>query len=49
MRLRNDTLGWSIPNELQDDWAEAFDNKGERVWHLDPMPDGFFPLRMYTN
>ena len=49
MRLRNETLGWAIPEELQQEWAGAFDNKGDRVWHLEPMPEGFFPLRQYTN
>lgn len=49
MRLRNDSLGWTIPDELKEEWAKAFGAKGERVWHLEPMPEGFFPLRLYTN
>lgn len=49
MRLRNETLGWTIPEELKQEWADAFENKGDRVWHLEPMPEGFFPLRLYTN
>jgi len=49
MRLRNDSLGWSIPDELEEEWTRAFEMKGDRIWHLEPMPEGFFPLRMYTN
>ena len=50
MRLRNETLGWTIPEELKQEWAGAFEEeKGDRVWHLEPMPEGFFPLRLYTN
>lgn len=49
MRLRNETLGWTIPDELKQEWSDAFEEEGERVWHLEPMPDGFFPLRLYTN
>ena len=49
MRLRNESLGWTIPDELKEEWADAFSEKGDQVWHLEPMPDGFFPLRLYTN
>ena len=49
MRLRNDSLGWTIPDELKEEWADAFEKRGDRVWHLEPMPEGFFPLRLYTN
>lgn len=49
MRLRNESLGWVIPDELNQEWTEAFENKGDRNWHLEPMPEGFFPLRLYTN
>ena len=49
MRLRNETLGWTIPDELKQEWSDAFEEEGERVWHVEPMPDGFFPLRLYTN
>lgn len=49
MRIRNDALGWSIPPELEDEWDKAFSAHGDRIWHLEPMPEGFFPLRMYTN
>ncbi|PKS06559.1 hypothetical protein jhhlp_007307 [Lomentospora prolificans] len=49
MRIRNDLFKWSIPEELIEEWSRAFDIKGDRIWHLEPMPEGFFPLRMYTN
>ncbi|KKF92827.1 hypothetical protein CFO_g4821 [Ceratocystis platani] len=35
--------------ELQDEWRQAFEDSGDRVWHLVPMPDGFYPLRFYAN
>jgi hypothetical protein len=46
MRIRNAKLGWQLPAELQGEWGKAFGVEGERVWHLEPMPEGFFPLRM---
>ncbi|KAK2023411.1 TfdA family taurine catabolism dioxygenase TauD [Colletotrichum zoysiae] len=49
MRVRNDKLGWSIPPELQREWFDAFEKPADRVWHLEPMPDAFFPLRKYPN
>jgi hypothetical protein len=50
MRLRDDEMGWPIPKALQDEWARAFDgNKGTKMWHLEPMPTGFFPLRSQPN
>ncbi|KAK1989541.1 TfdA family taurine catabolism dioxygenase TauD [Colletotrichum cereale] len=49
MRVRNDRLGWSIPPELQREWFDAFEKPADRVWHLQPMPDAFFPLRKYPN
>ncbi|KAF5125524.1 Taurine hydroxylase-like protein SAT17 [Metarhizium anisopliae] len=49
MRLRDSEMGWSIPNELKDEWVETFDPKLNRVWHLESMPDGFFPLRSQAN
>jgi hypothetical protein len=47
MRLRSESMGWSIPDELRPFWDEAFKEEGERIWHVEPMPIGFFPLRMY--
>ncbi|OLN94313.1 hypothetical protein CCHL11_02947 [Colletotrichum chlorophyti] len=49
MRVRNEQLAWSIPVELQREWFDAFEKPGDRVWHLEPMPDAFFPLRKYPN
>lgn len=50
MRLRSSERGWAIPESLQREWSDAFDSEAaERVWHLEPMPEGFFPLRMYPN
>lgn len=49
MRLRDDEMGWSIPLDLEDEWNKAFGNAGTRVWHLEPMPSGYFPLRSQPN
>jgi hypothetical protein len=49
MLLRDSKQGWAIPKELQRDWFEAFERDADRVWHLEPMPEGFFPLRINTN
>jgi Taurine catabolism dioxygenase TauD, TfdA family len=49
MRLRCEKRGWSIPTELERDWTDAFDEEGDRFYHLEPMPDGFFPLRSNPN
>ncbi|KAH6610518.1 hypothetical protein Trco_000538 [Trichoderma cornu-damae] len=49
MRLRDDEMGWSIPLELQHEWDKAFGQTGTRVWHLEPMPTGYFPLRSQPN
>ncbi|OAA32999.1 Taurine catabolism dioxygenase TauD/TfdA [Moelleriella libera RCEF 2490] len=50
MRLRDETMGWAIPAQLQDEWDWAFDPRPQnRVWHLQPMPDGYFPLRSHAN
>ncbi len=49
MRLRNSTLGWDIPAELKREWCEAFETKAPRAWHVDPMPEAYFPLRKYPN
>ncbi|EFY90887.1 TfdA family oxidoreductase, putative [Metarhizium acridum CQMa 102] len=49
MRLRDSEMGWSIPNDLKDEWVETFDPKLNRMWHLESMPDGFFPLRSQAN
>lgn len=50
MRLRDDELGWTIPEDLKSEWSKAFDEtKTSRVWHLEPMPSGYFPLRSQPN
>ena len=49
MRLRSSTLGWETPEELKREWFDAFEKKGRQAWHVEPMPDGFFPLRMQPN
>ncbi|KAK5990689.1 Taurine hydroxylase-like protein SAT17 [Cladobotryum mycophilum] len=49
MRLRDDEMGWNIPQDLQHEWNKAFGPAATRVWHLEPMPSGFFPLRSQPN
>jgi hypothetical protein len=50
MRLRDTQLGWEIPEALKREWEDAFEKEdSDRVWHLEPMPDAFFPLRKYPN
>lgn len=50
MRLRDSQRGWDIPEPLKREWYEAFEKEeAEKVWHLEPMPDAFFPLRKYPN
>ena len=50
MRLRNSDLGWPVPEELQEDWDDAFSGESatER-WNLEPMFGDEFPLRKFTN
>lgn len=52
MWLRSEKLGWDVPDVLRErcGWDEAFRKDGvEEVWHVEPMPDFFFPLRKYRN
>ncbi|KAM0463915.1 hypothetical protein ACHAO4_000640 [Trichoderma viride] len=49
MRLRDDEMGWKIPLDLQLEWNKAFGPAGTQVWHLEPMPTGYFPLRSQPN
>ncbi|ODA79568.1 hypothetical protein RJ55_05162 [Drechmeria coniospora] len=49
MRLRDDEMGWRIPDDLKEEWSRTFDPRLTKVWHLEPMPDGFFPLRTFPN
>jgi len=54
MWCRSGTLGWEIPEVLKGvcGWDDAFGENGEEreeVWHIEPMPGGYFPLRRYGN
>ncbi|KAF4455444.1 hypothetical protein F53441_2233 [Fusarium austroafricanum] len=49
MRLRDDELGWSLPADLRQEWSAAFNKEAPKIWHIEPMPDGFFPLRSQAN
>lgn len=49
MRLRDEELGWDIPPELHDEWDRAFAAGKPTMWHLQPMPRAFFPLRTQPN
>ncbi|OBS15252.1 hypothetical protein FPOA_12524 [Fusarium poae] len=49
MRLRDDTLRWDLPASLEKEWSHSFDEGPAKVWHIEPMPSGFFPLRSYAN
>lgn len=49
LRLRDDEMGWSIPPQLEPEWSRAFGPGRKKVWHPEPMPDGFFPLRSQPN
>ncbi|KAI1374137.1 Clavaminate synthase-like protein [Hypoxylon crocopeplum] len=49
MRLRSTQLGWDIPDDLKQEWHNAFDTDTYQTWHLEPMPGDVFPLRKYTN
>jgi len=48
-RLRNEKLAWHLPDELEGEWSKAFGSRGDRVWHVEPMPDIYMPLRMHPN
>jgi hypothetical protein len=50
MRLRDEEMGWAIPDELKAEWSRAFGNpQASKIWHLEPMPTGYFPLRKQPN
>jgi len=49
MRLRSTEHAWSIPKALAHEWDEAFNDRGAKLWHLDPMPAFYFPLRRQPN
>jgi hypothetical protein len=46
MHLRNGELGWDIPESLQRFWDEAMDEGRDEKWHVEPMPEAFFPLKL---
>jgi len=46
MHLRNEKLGWDIPGELKQFWDEALDEDRDESWHIEPMPESFFPLKL---
>lgn len=48
LRLSNSTLGSNV-EALSREWQDAFGDKGDRVFHFEPMPSPFFPLRKYPN
>ncbi|XXG99287.1 hypothetical protein Hte_005624 [Hypoxylon texense] len=49
MWLRNEELGWDIPDVLEILWAAIFEGDAQRTWNLEPMPEFIFPLRKYPN
>jgi len=48
MYLRNEALAWKIPEMLDRtsgrEEAYRLGEDVEQVWHIEPMPDVFFPL-----
>ena len=46
MHLRNEELGWEIPEPLKRFWDQALDEQLDQRWHIEPMPDTFFPLKL---
>ncbi|KAF3768915.1 Clavaminate synthase-like protein [Cryphonectria parasitica EP155] len=48
LRLSSSAYGAKIP-ALSREWNDAFGEVGDRVFHFDPMPSQFFPLRKYPN
>ncbi|CAN8099777.1 unnamed protein product [Discula destructiva] len=48
MRLSDSVYGTGIPS-LRREWADAFNEEGDRTFHIEPMPAGYFPLRKYPN
>lgn len=46
LRLSN---GASVPESLSREWTQAFGDAGDRIFHIEPMPPFFFPLRSHPN
>ena len=49
MRLRDDDFRFDLPRCLETEWSYAFSAASPQIWHIEPMPDGFFPLRSQPN
>lgn len=58
MWLRSEEHAWELPIVLKQEcgWDEAFggvnadeDCERDEVWHIEPMPPVFFPLRIFQN
>lgn len=49
MRLYDSVMGSTIPEAMEREWAKAFGSNGDKIFHIEPMPSSFFPLRMYPN
>ena len=49
MRLRDSQLGWNLPADLRREWEDAFNEEAPKILHVEPMPDGFFPIRSQAN
>lgn len=49
MRLYDSVAGCSVPEAMQREWTKAFGSDGDKMFHIEPMPSSFFPLRMYPN
>lgn len=58
MWVRSEALSWDLPRVLKEEcgWDSAFgngdvdeDDDRDEIWHIEPMPHFFFPLRIYQN
>lgn len=49
MRLHDSTVGSTIPEAMLREWEKAFGDAGDRMFHIEPVSGGAFPLRMYPN
>jgi hypothetical protein len=46
LRIRDTEAGWSIPDDLKDEFNAVYDDSIDRQYHLESMPEGFFTLRI---
>ncbi|PNP77879.1 hypothetical protein FNYG_08605 [Fusarium nygamai] len=44
MRLCDEEMGWKLLADLRREWPTAFNEEAPKIWHIEPMPDGLFPL-----